>query len=65
VDVLGAPPRLSSRDRARRAGRGGGSPRSVPGPLLAPAVVAVAFLVLPLAGLVVRAPWGRLGPVLA
>jgi molybdate transport system permease protein len=30
----------------------------VPVPLLAPALVAVAFLVVPLAGLVFRAPWG-------
>ena len=65
MDILGAPSRLTARDRARRAARGGGGPRSVPGPLLAPAVVAVAFLVLPLIGLVVRAPWGRLGPVLS
>ena len=57
--------RLTASDRARRAGRGGGGPRSVPAPLLIPAVVAVAFLVLPLAALVVRAPWGRLGPVLS
>jgi len=33
--------------------------------LLAPALVAVAFLVLPLIGLLVRAPWGRLGSVLS
>jgi molybdate transport system permease protein len=33
--------------------------------LLAPALIAVAFLVLPLAGLVIRAPWGRLGSVLS
>jgi molybdate transport system permease protein len=37
----------------------------VPAPLLVPAVIAAAFLMLPLAGLIVRAPWGRLGPVLA
>ena len=30
----------------------------MPVPLLAPALVAVAFLVVPLAGLVFRAPWG-------
>ena len=36
----------------------------VPVPLLVPAVLAVAFLVLPLAGLVVRAPWGELVPQL-
>lgn len=65
MDVLGAPSRLSTRDRARRVARGGGNPRSVPAPLLGPAIVAVAFLVLPLAGLVVRAPWSRLGPVLS
>ena len=65
VDIRGTPSRLSARDRARRAGRGGGSSRSVPAPLLVPALVAVAFLVLPLAGLIVRAPWGRLGPVLS
>ena len=65
VDTLGAPARLSARDRARRAGRGGASARSVPGPLLVPAVIAVAFLVLPLAGLVIRAPWGRMGAALS
>ena len=37
----------------------------MPGPLLVPAVIAVAFLVLPLAGLVIRAPWGRLGSALS
>ena len=37
----------------------------VPVPLLVPAVLAVAFLVLPLAGLVIRAPWAELGPQLA
>jgi len=37
----------------------------VPAPLLVPAIIAVAFLVLPLAGLVVRAPWGRLGSALS
>ena len=37
----------------------------VPLPLLVPAVHAVAFLVLPLAGLVLRAPWDELGPQLA
>ncbi len=48
---------LSPRERKRRAMSGGGS-RSVPAPLLAPALVATAFLVVPLAGLVLRAPWG-------
>jgi molybdate transport system permease protein len=42
-----------------------GAPRSVPAPLLAPALIAVAFLVLPLAGLLIRAPWGHLGTVLS
>jgi molybdate transport system permease protein len=59
-----APSRLTARERARRAARGGVS-RSAPAPLLAPALLAVAFLVLPLAGLVIRAPWGRLGSVLS
>jgi molybdate transport system permease protein len=36
-----------------------------PWPLAAPAAVAVAFLVLPLIGLLVRAPWFRLPEVLA
>ena len=61
---LAAGSRLTARERARRAARGGG-PRSVPVPLLVPALVAVAFLVLPLAGLVIRAPWGHLGAALA
>ncbi len=67
ADTVGAvvtPSRLTARERARRAARGAG-PRSVPAPLLAPALVAVAFLVLPLIGLLVRAPWGRLGSVLS
>ena len=36
-----------------------------PWPLAAPAAVAVAFLVLPLIGLLVRAPWSNLAQVLA
>src|SRR6266436_4155931 len=55
---------LTPRERAKRASRGG-APRSVPAPLLVPALIAVAFLVLPLAGLVIRAPWSRLGSVLS
>ncbi len=48
------PDRLSSELRqARRA--------ATPWPLAAPAVLAVAFLLLPLAGLLVRAPWRSLG----
>jgi molybdate transport system permease protein len=34
----------------------------VPAPLLVPALLGAAFLVLPLVGLVVRAPWGELWP---
>jgi len=33
--------------------------------LLAPGLVAVAFLVLPLIGLIIRAPWARMGAVLS
>jgi molybdate transport system permease protein len=64
VTILAARSRLTSRERARRAERGG-SPRSVPAPLLVPALVAVAFLVLPLAGLLIRAPWSSLGSALS
>ena len=59
-----APSRLTARERARRTARGGAS-RSVPAPLLAPALIAILFLVLPLAGLLIRAPWGRLGAALS
>ena len=64
VGSAATPSRLTARERARRAARGGGS-RSAPAPLLAPALVAVAFLVLPLIALIIRAPWGRLGSVLS
>jgi hypothetical protein len=59
-----APSHLTARERARRTARGGAS-RSVPAPLLAPALIAVAFLVLPLTGLLIRAPWRHLGAALA
>ena len=59
-----APSRLTARERARRAARGGAS-RSVPAPLLVPALIATLFLLLPLAGLLIRAPWGRLGAALS
>jgi molybdate transport system permease protein len=59
-----APSHLTARERARRAARGGAS-RSVPAPLLAPALVAVAFLILPLVGLLIRAPWRSLGAALS
>jgi molybdate transport system permease protein len=55
---------LTARQRARRAARGGAS-RTAPAPLLVPALVAVAFLVLPLAGLLIRAPWSHLGSALS
>jgi len=63
LTLLATPSKLSPRERERRALRGGGS-RSVPAPLLAPAFVAVAFLVVPLAGLVFRAPWGHAWSIL-
>ena len=44
-----------------RRGRGLG----VPLPLLVPAAVGVAFLVFPLIGLLVRAPWSAIGPALS
>ncbi|MDH2426260.1 molybdate ABC transporter permease subunit [Sphaerisporangium sp. TRM90804] len=46
----------------RRAGRPGppSGPRGVPLVLLVPALAGLAFLVLPLAGLLVRAPWSTL-----
>jgi molybdate transport system permease protein len=69
MSMGGTSSRLSARDRARLVNRGaspaGAGRLSVPAPLLVPAVIAVAFLVLPLAGLVWHAPWGRLGPALA
>jgi molybdate transport system permease protein len=54
---------VSRRQRALISRRrdGGGA---VPAPLLVPALLAVAFLVLPLLGLVVRAPWSQIGPQL-
>jgi len=46
-------------ERRHRPGAG------IPAPLLVPAALGVLFLVLPLVGLVVRAPWSAIGPVLA
>jgi molybdate transport system permease protein len=57
-----APPateRLEADRRTRRRGLG------IPAPLLIPAVLGVVFLVLPLIGLVIRAPWSAIGPALA
>src|SRR5215472_15515984 len=59
-----APSHLTARGRARRAARGGAS-RSVPAPLLVPALIAMAFLVLPLVALLIRAPWGHIGAALS
>ncbi|MSW64976.1 MAG: molybdate ABC transporter permease subunit [Actinobacteria bacterium] len=49
-----------TRTAPRRRRRGTG----VPAPLLVPALLGVAFLVLPLLGLLVRAPWSDLWPQL-
>src|SRR4029453_5642192 len=38
--------------------------RRIPAPLLVPAALGTAFLVLPVVGLLVRAPWSALGPQL-
>jgi molybdate transport system permease protein len=37
----------------------------IPAPLLIPAALGIAFLVLPVIGLLVRTPWSELGPLLA
>lgn len=63
METSARPRRLSARERNRRATRGEGA-RSAPVQVLVPALMAVAFLVLPLAGLIVRAPWGQLGSIL-
>jgi molybdate transport system permease protein len=52
-------------DRADAAERATTYDARVPALLLVPALVAVAFLLLPLAGLIVRAPWRSLDQVLA
>jgi molybdate transport system permease protein len=49
----------------RRTGQDPAGAARVPWPLALPALVAVAFLVVPLAGLVVRAPWRSLDRILA
>lgn len=49
-------------ERGRRPGDGA---TGVPAVLLVPAVLGVAFLVLPLVALLVRAPWSTLGSLLA
>ncbi|MCW2533863.1 MAG: molybdate transporter, inner rane subunit [Blastococcus sp.] len=57
------PPVPERLDAARHSRRGRGP--GIPAPLLIPAVLGVVFLVLPLIGLVVRAPWSAIGPSLA
>ncbi|QTD97208.1 molybdate ABC transporter permease subunit [Streptomyces cyanogenus] len=46
--------------RSRRRGVGAGGRRGVPLPLLLPGVLALAFLLLPLLALLIRAPWRSL-----
>lgn len=57
-----AVPRAASRAGSRRRSY---RPGSIPGLLVIPAVLGLAFLVLPLAGLVLEAPWGTLWSRLA
>lgn len=56
-----APGRPGSQGRAVGPAR---PVRRVPWPLAVPALAGIAFLVVPLLALVVRAPWSRLGPLL-
>src|SRR4051794_1358088 len=56
----GLPRPVTKPERHRRVRDGG-----VPLPLLLPAAIGVVFLVLPLLGLVLRAPWSELGARLA
>ncbi|MGI8681259.1 MAG: ABC transporter permease [Mycobacteriales bacterium] len=67
--ALTTPPRAVPGDqpRAGEFRRVGGDPTrgSVPWPLALPALVTVGFLLLPLVGLVIRAPWRSLYRVLA
>jgi molybdate transport system permease protein len=55
---------ITPQQRARRSTGSTNPPRGAPLALLAPALVAVAFLVVPLAGLLLRAPWARLPDLL-
>lgn len=57
--------RLTPAERERRTGTGGGAGRGLPGPMIAPAAIGVAFLLLPLVGLLLRTPWNGLGQILA
>ncbi|GAB3915408.1 molybdate ABC transporter permease [Microlunatus endophyticus] len=46
-------------------GAGAGRAAGLPAVLITPAMIGLAFLVLPLVGLLVRAPWSRTGAILA
>src|SRR5512139_1910820 len=52
-------------DRGRRGGPARDRPFRPPLVLLAPALLGLVFLILPVAGLLVRAPWSTLGARLA
>lgn len=64
LDASGAAPRASRGGPRRRDARAPGR-RGVPLPLLLPGIVALAFLLLPLLALLVRAPWGSLPELLS
>ncbi|MFE7977276.1 molybdate ABC transporter permease subunit [Streptomyces shenzhenensis] len=64
LDESGAAARTSKGGPRRRDARAPGR-RGVPLPLLLPGVVALAFLLLPLLALLVRAPWGSLPELLS
>ncbi|MEU6611919.1 molybdate ABC transporter permease subunit [Streptomyces shenzhenensis] len=64
LDESGAAARPSKGGPRRRDARAPGR-RGVPLPLLLPGVVALAFLLLPLLALLVRAPWGSLPELLS
>jgi molybdate transport system permease protein len=55
----------AGRGTGRRARAAPPAPAGLPWPLAVPAVIGVAFLLLPLAGLLLRAPWRGLPHVLA
>ena len=59
---MARPSTLRAGERARRAA--GGRPRTAPGVLLAPAIIALAFLLIPLVGLIIRAPWAHAWEIL-
>ena len=65
MSTLARQARLSAAERERRVGSPGQGRRGVPAPMLGPAIVGVAFLVLPLVGLLLRTPWSALLRILA